>query len=67
MIDISKKPDVLRSAVAGGELVLKTATIKEIENNNIKKGNVFEVAKVAGNNAIKKTSDLIPYCHQIPV
>jgi len=67
MIDISEKQDVLRSAVAGGEIVLKTATVKEIENNNIKKGNVFEVAKVAGTNAVKKTSDLIPYCHQIPV
>lgn len=67
MIDISEKQNVLRSAVASGQIVLKTATVKEIENNNIKKGNVFEVAKVAGITAIKKTSDLIPYCHQVPI
>ena len=67
MIDISEKQNVLRSAVASGEIVLKTGTIKEIENNNIKKGNVFETAKIAGITAVKKTSDLIPYCHQVPI
>jgi cyclic pyranopterin phosphate synthase len=67
MIDISEKQNVLRSAVASGEIVLKTATIKEIENDNIKKGNVFETAKIAGITAVKKTSELIPYCHQVPI
>lgn len=67
MIDITGKKPVRREAVASGTIFLKKRTLEKIKKKEIKKGDVFEVAKIAGINAVKQTSSLIPHCHQIPI
>ena len=67
MIDISNKKIVMRRAKAKGEIKLKKETLKAIKENKIKKGDVLTVARVAGLNAVKNTSMLIPMCHPVPV
>ncbi|KAF0133126.1 MAG: molybdenum cofactor biosynthesis protein C [Candidatus Saganbacteria bacterium] len=65
MVDVGAKPDQKRIAVARGSIFLKKETIKQIQENQIKKGDVFAVAKIAGIQAAKRTSDLIPLCHPL--
>lgn len=67
MIDISKKDVVLRTAKASGKILLKGDTIKRIKNNQVQKGDVLTIAKIAAINAVKKVPDLIPLCHPIPI
>jgi len=67
MVDVSAKPILLREAVAGGEIRLQKATLKLIESQNIAKGNVLATARLAGILAAKKTGDLIPLCHPLPL
>jgi len=67
MVDISAKPDQLRTATATGEILLQAATIELIRQSNIKKGDVLATARIAGISAAKKTSDLIPLCHNLPL
>ena len=67
MIDISKKDVVLRTATASGKILLKEDTIKRIKNNQVQKGDVLTIAKIAAINAVKKVPDLIPLCHPIPI
>lgn len=67
MIDISEKPEVKRVAVAEGTIKLKKETINEIHRRNIKKGDVLEISKATGIQWAKRTWDLIPHCHQIPL
>ena len=67
MIDISNKTKTLRSAVARGVLMLKNETIELIKQNKIPKGDPLAVAKVAAVQSAKNTSQIIPYCHPIPV
>ena len=67
MVDITQKRDVLRIARARGTIVLKSTTVDEIKSGKIKKGDVFETAKLAGTMAVKKTPEIIPYCHPIPI
>lgn len=67
MVDISEKGDVLRIARAKGTIVLKSTTVNAIKNGEIKKGDVFETAKIAGMLAVKNTPNMIPHCHPIPV
>ncbi len=67
MVDVSKKPVVLREATARGEIRLLRATIQLIESNKIAKGNVLATARIAGIQAAKKTGDLIPLCHPLPI
>ena len=67
MIDISEKDSILRIATASGKISLKKETIERIKNKNIKKGDVFTIAKIAAINAVKKVPDLIPLCHPIPI
>lgn len=68
MVDITWKIKTLRKAVATAELtVSKPETIEKIKNNQIPKGNVFEFSRAAGLLGIKKTSDLIPDCHPLPI
>jgi len=67
MIDISDKKIIMRRAKAKGEIKLKKETIKAIKEKKVKKGDVFTVARVAGLNAVKNTSMLIPMCHPVPV
>lgn len=67
MVDVSAKPVLRREAVASGEIHLARATLKLIEANRIAKGNVLATARLAGIMAAKKTGDLIPLCHPLPI
>jgi cyclic pyranopterin phosphate synthase len=67
MVDVSHKPVQLREAVARGEILLQKETIALIEENKIAKGNVLATARLAGILAAKKTGDLIPLCHPLPI
>jgi cyclic pyranopterin phosphate synthase len=67
MVDVSAKPLLHREAVARGEIRLQTETIKLIESHQIAKGNVLATARLAGILAAKRTGDLIPLCHPLPI
>jgi len=65
MVDVAKKADTVREAVARGTVVMKPSTLEQVKANTLKKGDVLAVARVAGIMAAKKTPDLIPLCHTI--
>ncbi len=65
MVDVGRKPDQLRIAKATGFIKLSAETIKLVKQNNIKKGDVLTLAEVAGIQAAKRTSELIPLCHPL--
>ena len=65
MIDITKKPNTEREAIAKCEIIMKEETLKLIKEDKIEKGNVFEVAKTAGILSTKYTPFLIPFTHPI--
>jgi cyclic pyranopterin phosphate synthase len=67
MVDVSAKPVMLREAVASGEVRLQRATLKLIESHAMAKGNVLAAARLAGILAAKKTGELIPLCHPLPL
>jgi molybdenum cofactor biosynthesis protein MoaC len=67
MFDVSNKIKTLRSATAQALLKVSPATLALIREGKIPKGNPLEVAKVAGVQAAKNTSQIIPYCHPIPI
>jgi len=67
MVDVGEKPDSERLAVASGRVAMKAETLRLIEEGALKKGDVLAVARVAGIMAAKKTSELIPLCHPIPI
>lgn len=67
MVDVGNKADTERLAVARGEVVMKEATLDLIRAGTLKKGDVLTVAQVAGIAAAKRTSDLIPLCHPLPI
>ncbi len=67
MVDVTLKPPLLREATAAGEIRLATATLDLIENNRVAKGNVLATARIAGIMAAKRTGDLIPLCHPLPI
>lgn len=65
MVDVSPKPDTIREAVARGRITMKEETVRLIEEGGVSKGNVLEIAKIAGIMAAKKTFQLIPLCHPL--
>lgn len=67
MVDVGDKPDSKRLAIAGGSVYMHPDTLKQIRDGNIKKGDVLTVARVAGIMGAKRTSELIPLCHPIPL
>lgn len=67
MVDVGHKPDSERMAVARGEVHMKKETLDLIRAGQIKKGDVLTVAQIAGITASKRTSDLIPLCHPLPL
>ncbi|MEM2944529.1 MAG: cyclic pyranopterin monophosphate synthase MoaC [Methanomassiliicoccales archaeon] len=67
MVDISEKPIVRRKAVACGKIVLTSKSLEMIVSGKIKKGDVFETAKISAIQAAKDTWHSIPYCHPIPI
>lgn len=67
MVDISQKNPTVREARASGKITLKEATIDLIKKNAIEKGDVLTVARVAAIQAVKRTHEIIPLCHPIPI
>ena len=67
MVDVGHKPDTERVAVAAGEVHMRSETLALIRAGQIKKGDVLTVAQIAGVMAAKKTSELIPLCHPLPL
>ena len=67
MVDINQKDSTVRIAIANGKIIMNSNTLKRILDFNIKKGDVLSVAKLAGIMAAKKTDQLIPLCHSIPL
>jgi cyclic pyranopterin phosphate synthase len=67
MVDVGGKPDKERTAIASGEVKMKRATLKLIRAGMMKKGDVLTVAQIAGITAAKRTSELIPLSHPIPL
>ena len=67
MVDVGDKPDTERLAIASGEVVMKQATLDLIRDGAIKKGDVLTVAQIAGIAAAKRTAELIPLCHPLPI
>ena len=67
MVDVTDKKPTSRTAAAQGIVSMNPATFKMIQNQTVKKGNVFETARIAGIMAAKKTSGLIPMCHPLNI
>ena len=67
MVDVSAKSSSERRAEAAGSVYMKPETLRLIKSGGLKKGDVLAVAQVAGIMAAKRTSDLIPMCHPLPL
>lgn len=67
MVDVSAKEETTRVARAAGEIRMSAATLEAIRANAVAKGDVLAVAKVAGVMAAKRTAELIPLCHPLPL
>ena len=67
MVDVGDKPETERLAIAEGEVVMKLETLALIRAGALKKGDVLTVAQVAGIAGAKRTADLIPFCHLLPL
>lgn len=67
MVDVGTKPDSERIAIAGGAVYMQPETLRLIREGAIKKGDVLTIARIAGIMAAKRTSELIPLCHPIPL
>ena len=67
MVDVGDKPVTARMARASGRVRMAEATVKLIRDRGLAKGDVLEVARLAGIMAAKKTADLIPLCHNLPL
>jgi len=65
MVDVGRKADTAREAIAKSRVTMKPGTLKQVKANQMKKGDVLAVARVAGIMAAKKTPELIPLCHTI--
>lgn len=67
MVDVTAKADTERRAVAGGQVRMLPETVRLIRDKALAKGDVLEVARLAGIMAAKRTADLIPLCHPLPL
>jgi len=67
MVDVSDKQETARTATAEGRIHVSADVMKAVEEGTSKKGDVLGVARIAGIMAAKKTSDLIPLCHILPL
>lgn len=65
MVDVTAKPDLVRTATASGNIQLSAEVLKLIRENQVKKGDVITVAEIAGIQAAKQTYSLIPLCHPL--
>lgn len=67
MVDVTDKPETVRVAVARGTLRMQPATLALVQTGGLPKGDVIGVARIAGIMAAKRTADLIPLCHSLPL
>ncbi|QBD79634.1 cyclic pyranopterin monophosphate synthase MoaC [Ktedonosporobacter rubrisoli] len=67
MVDVTQRPETAREAIAKARVRMSPETVRLIENNQVSKGSVLEVAKIAGIMAAKQTPQLIPLCHPLPM
>ena len=67
MVDVSEKPVTARQAVARGIITMNAEAFAAVERGTVKKGDVLGVARIAGIMATKRTSELIPLCHPLPL
>ena len=67
MVDVSAKPSLVRRASAEGHIALQKRTLKLIRSGDTPKGDVLAVARIAGIQAAKETSRLVPLCHPLPL
>src|SRR2546421_2435523 len=67
MFDVGNKPETLRSAVAQAIVKVEPATITLIKEGKSPKGNIYDSARLSATMAAKRTWDLLPYCHPIPI
>lgn len=67
MVDVSDKPETHRVAVAEGRIRMESATLEQVRAGSHKKGDVLGIARVAGIMAAKKTAELVPLCHPLPL
>ena len=67
MVDVTVKAETVRRAVARGTILMKMETLEAIKTNSVAKGDVLAVARVAGILAAKRTAELVPLCHSLPL
>ena len=67
MVDVGAKDETVREATATGRVLMEEATLSLIESRGVKKGDVMTVAQLAGIMAAKRTPELIPLCHPLPL
>ena len=67
MVDVGDKDITKRTAIAAGEIIMRADTLEQVTNGQTKKGDVLATARIAGIMAAKKTSELIPLCHPLPL
>jgi cyclic pyranopterin phosphate synthase len=67
MVDVGEKPATDRAARARGAAVMSAEALAAVRSNAVKKGDVLGVARIAGIMAAKRTADLVPLCHQLPL
>jgi len=67
MVNVSGKPLSVRVAIASGQIKVKSSTVDAVARSQIAKGNVFASAQIAGIQAAKRTAELIPLCHPLPL
>ncbi|MDC9727956.1 MAG: cyclic pyranopterin monophosphate synthase MoaC [Methyloprofundus sp.] len=67
MVDVGDKPSTQRTAITSGYIEMKASTLALIESGEHKKGDVLSIARIAGIMASKRTADLIPLCHPLPI
>ena len=67
MVDVSSKPPLVREAIAEGEIRMNPETLRLVEANQVAKGNVLATARIAAIQAAKRTGELIPLCHPLPI
>ena len=67
MVDVGEKPETTRTALASGRVSMQPETLRLVRDRQLAKGDVLEVARLAGIQAAKRTWELIPLCHQVPL
>ena len=67
MVDVSNKKETIREAHGYGKISFKRQVFLKVKENNLKKGEIFSTARIASIQAAKKTSELIPLCHNIKI